>query len=289
MLIASFNRNLLAAGFTLIELSIALVIIALLIGGVLVGKDLIRHAELRAQLSQIDRYRAAVNTFHTKYGGLPGDIASDKAAQFGMRARSGADGHGDDDDILEGCSATGNAQSANSIAGCETTLFWRDLSYAGLIEGRYTTATDALTQVSKVNLPTVFPPAAIGGGNYVTVDYGGTGGYALTNPVKRFGNYFEIAAIQSTNSSGVYTYKFTIAPRDAFAIDTKVDDGDPARGSVTTNSLHLNQTNSGTLMIQSYLGPAPADTCLLLTLPELTYNLDRAWADAPMCALVTWF
>ena len=41
-------------GFTLIELSIVLVIIGLIVGGVLVGQDLIRAAQVRATISQIE-------------------------------------------------------------------------------------------------------------------------------------------------------------------------------------------------------------------------------------------
>lgn len=43
------------SGFTLIELSIVLVIIGLIVGGVLVGRDLIKAAEVRAQVSQIEK------------------------------------------------------------------------------------------------------------------------------------------------------------------------------------------------------------------------------------------
>ena len=39
-------------GFTLIELSIVLVVIGLVVGGVLVGQDLIRAAGVRATISQ---------------------------------------------------------------------------------------------------------------------------------------------------------------------------------------------------------------------------------------------
>ena len=43
-------------GFTLVELSIVIVIIGLIVGGVLVGQDLIKSAEIRSQISQIEQY-----------------------------------------------------------------------------------------------------------------------------------------------------------------------------------------------------------------------------------------
>src|SRR3982751_930235 len=74
-------------GFTLIELSIVLVIIGLIVGGVLVGQDLIRAAEVRATISQIEKYNTAVNTFRGKYNALPGDLNASTATAFGFLAR----------------------------------------------------------------------------------------------------------------------------------------------------------------------------------------------------------
>ncbi len=62
------------SGFTLIELSITLVIIGLIVGGVLVGKDLIKAAEARSITKQIEQYRAAINAFKLKYNAIPGDM-----------------------------------------------------------------------------------------------------------------------------------------------------------------------------------------------------------------------
>jgi prepilin-type N-terminal cleavage/methylation domain-containing protein len=42
-------------GFTLIELSIVLVVVGLIVGGVLVGQNLIKAAQTRAQLAQIEK------------------------------------------------------------------------------------------------------------------------------------------------------------------------------------------------------------------------------------------
>src|SRR4051812_44105300 len=113
-------------GFTLIELSIVLVIIGLVVGGVLVGQDLIKSAGIRSQISQLEKYDTAIQTFRTKYNALPGDIPAAAAARFGMQARSGAAFHGDGDGTLESCSSF---SSIAGFSGCETVLFWRDLSF----------------------------------------------------------------------------------------------------------------------------------------------------------------
>jgi hypothetical protein len=48
-------------------MSVVLVIIGLLVGGVLVGQNLIAAAGLRATISQIEKYNTAANTFRGKY------------------------------------------------------------------------------------------------------------------------------------------------------------------------------------------------------------------------------
>ena len=77
-------------GFTLIELSIVLVIIGLIIGGILVGKDLIVAAANRAYISQLEKYNTATNAFKLKYGCLPGDCAI--ATKIGLQ--DDGDGNG---------------------------------------------------------------------------------------------------------------------------------------------------------------------------------------------------
>lgn len=60
-------------GFTLVELSIVLVIIGLLIGGVLVGQGLIESAKINSQISQLRQFDIAANQFYQKFNCIPGD------------------------------------------------------------------------------------------------------------------------------------------------------------------------------------------------------------------------
>src|SRR5262249_9059877 len=69
-------------GFTLVELSIVLVIIGLITGGILVGRDLIHAAEIRSTVAQEEKLNVAAQTFRTKYNCLAGDCAD--AATFGF-------------------------------------------------------------------------------------------------------------------------------------------------------------------------------------------------------------
>ena len=60
-------------GFTLVELSIVLVIIGLLIGGILVAQSMIGASKIVAVAAQIQQFDAGVMSFKTKYNALPSD------------------------------------------------------------------------------------------------------------------------------------------------------------------------------------------------------------------------
>lgn len=61
------------SAFSLIELSIVLIIIGLLIAGVTGGASLIKSSELRSAISEARGYAVAVNGFYAQYNALPGD------------------------------------------------------------------------------------------------------------------------------------------------------------------------------------------------------------------------
>lgn len=79
------TKTALTAAFTLIELSVVLVVIGLIVGGVLVGQDLIKAAAIRATVTQVEQFNTAANTFFGKYGYLPGDMPNPPAGELGFR------------------------------------------------------------------------------------------------------------------------------------------------------------------------------------------------------------
>jgi prepilin-type N-terminal cleavage/methylation domain-containing protein len=218
------------AGFTLIELSIVLVIIGLIVGGVLMGQDLIRAAGVRATIAQIERYKTAVNTFKNKYGYLPGDIKDPDASNFGFMARGLYGGEGDGNGVIEGI--TGNCGGCNegqSQSG-ENTMFWVDLSAARLIDGGFTTASPTVLSNGSPDL--FLPPAKIGRGNYLTVWSGGPSANAgNSNGI----NYLCIAGGTFINGGNVSIFNSSpmLTVQEAYSIDRKIDDGLPQSGNVT--------------------------------------------------------
>lgn len=64
------------SAFSLIELSIVLIIIGLLVAGVTGGAALIKNAEMRAVVTQYQGFRAGISAFYAQYNWLPGDYAT---------------------------------------------------------------------------------------------------------------------------------------------------------------------------------------------------------------------
>jgi prepilin-type N-terminal cleavage/methylation domain-containing protein len=264
-------------GFTLIELSIVLIIIGLLTAGMLVGRDLIRIAQVRAQVSQIEKLNVAVNTFNGKYRCLPGDC--DHAVDVGLGT---AGGDGDDGD---GNGSVDIGDMTGEVAGMETQNFWYHLSQAKLISGTYPMAGNAATSYPGINSPPLALPGAGLNGN-------ASGGVWLTN---RFLNSF---ANGSTDikpawllATAIYiqiNYQTSVYRADvAYMMDSKMDDGYPSSGNFQISqgpfSMQLGGGNglaaSNTAAVVSNNFP---DACFDDTKTPYSYNVNPpAAATAP--------
>ena len=62
--------------FTLVELSIVLIVIGLLTGAILKGQDVIRNAKLKRMMSDYSNVSTAIYTYEDRYDQLPGDDGS---------------------------------------------------------------------------------------------------------------------------------------------------------------------------------------------------------------------
>lgn len=214
------------SGFTLVELAIVLVIIGLIVGGVLVGQDLIRAATLRSVITDVEKYNAAATTFRGKYDGLPGDLLNTRAVQFGFNAtdatdaaRDGTAGHGDGNSLISGC-----ASASSTNIGCETALFWVDLTNAHLIPERSTLTS--ITGVAQASLAT----AALADGILPKTRLRDTALVTVFPQDSR--NFFAIGQF-STAAAGAVTVDEAMNPLEAGSIDSKLDDGEPLTGTVT--------------------------------------------------------
>jgi prepilin-type N-terminal cleavage/methylation domain-containing protein len=206
-------KSALSAGFTLIELSVVLVIIGLIVGGVLVGQELIKAATVRAQITQIEKFNTATNTFTAKYGYLPGDIPATAALAAGLKPRGQYAGEGDGNGLLEGVYGTSSGSNGGIyLAGGETATFWVDLSAADLIEGTFNAATPNCaypyycpSNISATTMPSIssyFPQAKLGRGNYIYA-YSGLINYAAYHGVTNNINYFGLSAVTSLMNEGL--------------------------------------------------------------------------------------
>jgi hypothetical protein len=206
-------------------MSVVLVIIGLIVGGILVGQSLINAAAVRAEVSQIEKYNQAVNTFYGKYGYLPGDIPDPAASSFGFLARGQNRGEGDGNGTIEGVHTDGPNDYGPYEQGGETCMVWADLSAVQLIEDSFTICSPTSAthgSFSLQNLNQFLPLAKIGRGNYIYAYSWASG--ALSG----LGNVWGISAGLPGYAGS--TTGLTVA--EAYQIDTKVDDGLPQSGRV---------------------------------------------------------
>ncbi len=111
------------SGFTLIEVALALVVVALLIGGVLKGWQMVQSSRVRTIASTATSVQSAYFAFNDRYGHVAGDWnAADAAKAIGGTVNGG----GDD---------SGHLESTPADPWTEPNAFWEQLAKAGFIRG----------------------------------------------------------------------------------------------------------------------------------------------------------
>lgn len=219
-------------GFTLVELSIVLVVIGLLIGGILAAQSMIINSKSKTMMADLRQIDVAITNFKTKYNSLPGDSA-----------RFNPTGAGNGDGFVTDASNYPLVTNANQQMWTgEIANFWITLEQSGFnMDGTsFITAIpndpvkvygfDIMRFAAKKGSPSNFPPARSLGKN---------------------AGYFLWPQCTSGNCASTYNYTYTIGVIGTFTspngrlltlhnlpagyariIDTKYDDGVAGTGKL---------------------------------------------------------
>lgn len=218
-------------GFSLVELSIVLVILGLLTGGILAGQSLIRAAELRSVTAEGAGYFTAVHSFRDKYWNLPGDMPN-ATVFWGVADGNGADIACRDKPTTDGKTCNGNGNGAiNNSPVLEWLRVWQHLADAGLIEGNYTGTLATFSGYSANTVGGVNSPRS----KMANMIWGATGDSAAipgstTAPALNPANL--ILSVTANNASVSVADSLGLKPENAWNLDMKLDDGSPMTGRV---------------------------------------------------------
>ena len=223
-------------GFTLIELSIVIVIIGLIVAGVVGGQALVEQAKLRQLSAFNSKLKVAINTFKLEYGQIPGDITnafdffgSALGCTNNLATQNNSGCNGDGDKYIESTIAANRKESDRA---------WMQLGHVGLLEGSYTGNYGAggYSCTPGINVPKI---TTINGQEIGASFWGNSNGDKLINVSAEF------------TINNCHTVVFSV--KQVSNIDNKIDDGIPNEGTIRLqnnpicfdgNSYNLDDTSS---------------------------------------------
>lgn len=223
-------------GFTLIELSIVVVVIALIVAGVVAGQSLVDASKKRSLITELNTLKANVVTFKLIYSALPGDMPN--ASDFWSGVTNGT-GDGK-------VNPYSPANLENNLVP-EDFLFGQHLTLAGLSTNNVynlgATSSNALSAVGKELIEST---------SYSDVIYlfeSDLGGEALFSANRRYlkknngqhhffvGTYDDDFYINATYYSPVVYPLFTLS--DMMQFEEKIDDGNRLTGIINGASVYV--------------------------------------------------
>lgn len=224
------------SGFSLLELSIVLVVIGLIVGGTLQGVEILKNAELKSIIAEVEEYKSAMGQFEELYGGLPGDI-NNATSYWSTTANGDNDGMIDKETSNEPFRALQQLMLADlvqiNVNGVWGTGF---VVSAGSIVGNV-----ASTKSNRGGVG-IYPRCC------TASDY-------ITSRSLDFNNVINVFTVATTTTrrSGALT------PVEAFSIDEKMDDGIPDTGFVGASGAY-NTTDSAYRASPCYSGTGSTST-----------------------------
>lgn len=231
-------------GFTLVELSIVLVIIGLLAGGILVGQSMIESAKINSAVSKLKQYEVAIDQFKLKFKSIPGD--SPYFVPAGSHGDLNTFNSGTSDNQITDNSGCFTSGPRAGYSAWEAFQIWPHLSQAGMITEKFPAwnpTSGAGTGCSGSGIH----PASF-------VDIGG-----LITPVLFESEHWGGSSIATKKIPTFYResqwtkpyFGFSAEPYDIISFDVKIDDGDNGTGNYLAGNRATGDITTGTLQLPS--------------------------------------
>lgn len=206
------NKN----AFSLLEISVVLVVISLIVAATLQGQNLMKAMRLKSVISQASEYKIAISSFYTKYSAYPGDY-EEASVDWGTSIENG-----DANYLIEYKNSQGIYEGYNA---------WSQLYYAEIISVKYNNVHS--------NTPLVgvdIPDSKIKGS-----------GFVFDANRKNFSNT-NVLLFGKPLSSNDFNAKLNSAlkPQEAYSIDSKLDDGIPNKGNIKAEDGNDSSDNCST-------------------------------------------
>lgn len=231
-------------GFSLVEIALVLVIVALLIAAISAGSALLKQAEIRSVISEMTDYKRSYQAFKERYKAKPGDFAN---AYFYWPAATE-------------CTSTGTATNCNgdgnnfiSFSNNEHRKAWVHLSLSELIvfSPIVMTAGDG-----RIIWGSTVPKSKIDNSGYLIAS--GNGSNLIYTGVSTMWLDSNISALyigRTDSGTGDSRSGFSngaLSGEMAFQIDSKIDDG-------AVDSSGYTGANTGAF--RSFTAPNSTNTC----------------------------
>ncbi len=226
--------------FSLVEISIAMIILGLLVTGATAGSSLIKQAKLRAIMNEVQMIDRSVKAFLIAYDALPGDM--DDAGYFwGTECGGNAN-------APSGCNGNGNGIIEGFSSG-ESFRFWQHLQLAEIIDNKSFTGVSAAIGASDPwHSEDNSYESKYDDGLLYQVTYVGSfwSDYGIRNNMIRLG--------KNDNGSNFNSNGGSFLAKDVYAIDKKFDDGKPLIGFVQGHIAYLGSAGWDTRICSAAVG-----------------------------------
>lgn len=241
-------------GFTLIEMSIVLVIIGLIVGGILKGQELIESSRQKNVISQLDRLKADTTTFVDRFKSLPGDFP-----RVALLPNSAQLTNGNANGVIGAVGADTTAIASNATAtadGSENVEYFNHMLAANLGSIGSVTAAAPACFAGLCDTPSALPPSAFPQSGW-TIRYGTHSGPTAPVSAKQ-GHWLGLSRFSTAAWAAASS---VVSPERAFQVDNKYDDGIALTGSIRTGVIG---TGCGTVGAPTYTATLTEVACHLL-------------------------